>query len=192
MSARAICFEMRCDISSRYFSSRRQSMTTFERALGFKTAQKAMAHDVGSFTYWSHYERGLGHVDLTDLVVDGGNGGAAGGATKLSNHLLYATDKAAFERDVSEQAENMFVSFQANRPAVSTERGLRSFATKLVQRSVGNGRALKASRCEIGEHSPGSYTAAVVSDIATAAPSIISPAASCRSPPSHGRFQLAF
>jgi hypothetical protein len=182
---------MRCDISSRYFSSRRQPVTTFERALGFKTAQKAMAHDIGSFTYWSHYERGLGHVDFTDLVVDGGNRRAAGGTTKLSSHFLYATDKAALERDVSEQAENIVVSFQANRSAVSTERGLRSFATKLAQRSVGNGRALKASCCEIGEHSPGPYAAAVVSDTATAAPSILSPAASSRFPPGHGRFRLA-
>ena len=91
---------MRCDISSRYYSLRRQSVTTFKRALGLETAQKAMAHDSGSFTYWSHYERGLGHVDFTDLVVDGVNGRAAGDATKLSIHLLYATDKAAFERDV--------------------------------------------------------------------------------------------
>lgn len=183
MSARITCFEMRCDISSWYYSLRRQSVSTYKRELGFKTAQKAMAHDIGSSTYWSHNERGWDHVDLADLVVDGGDG-----TTKLSNHLLYATDKAAFERDVSEQAENIVVSFQATRPAVSTEIGLRSFATKLAQRSAGNGRALKASRCGIGEHSPGPYTAAVVSDIATAAPSILSPEASSRFPPGHGRF----
>lgn len=49
---------MRCEISSRYYSLRRQSVSTFKRALGFKTAQKAMAYDIGPSTYWSHYKRG--------------------------------------------------------------------------------------------------------------------------------------
>ena len=118
---------MRCDIFSRYYSLRRQSGTTFECALGFKTAQKATAYDVGSSTYWSHYERGLDYVDFTDLVASGGDGRATGSTTNLSIHLLHATDKATFEKDVSEQAENKVVSYQVKGPAASTKRSLRNF-----------------------------------------------------------------
>lgn len=61
-----------------FYSFRRQSGTTIERALGLETAQKAMNHDVGTRTFRRYYDRGLDHVNATDLITGTGNGQMAG------------------------------------------------------------------------------------------------------------------
>jgi hypothetical protein len=97
---RQACQNAGFSLSDTYYSSRRQFGTTGRRTLGVEIARKAMAHEIGSSAYWQYYDCGLDHVDVTDLVVDGDDGRAAGGITELSFHLLRATDKAAFERDL--------------------------------------------------------------------------------------------
>jgi hypothetical protein len=55
-----------------YHSFRCQFDTHVERALDITTAQTAIDHGIGSSEYYSHHDRGLCHLGLTDLIVSYG------------------------------------------------------------------------------------------------------------------------
>lgn len=42
----------------------------FEREMGVETAQKVLAHSVGTSTYRKNYDKGLDHLDIVGAIVD--------------------------------------------------------------------------------------------------------------------------
>jgi hypothetical protein len=122
------------------YAFRRNFGTSMQRELGIETAQKAMDHTVGSSTYWKFYDRGLDHVDATNLIVDGGNGQATGGSTAIPLHLQRPIHPdQAYEEAQRRTAEQVNASLSGNmwQNAAPTQiRHAQRLITNLVTKEV--------------------------------------------------------